>query len=150
MRRRGVLVTAWVLGTAAATLVAWAAVRQVAAEVAPPGVLPLPAVAAVEAPTAAPPAAASDQPGAPPTEDAPTARAVTEAYTLTGGVVTVRYRGGRTTLVGATPNSGFEVDVHDSGPDEVEVRFRSDDHESRLVTRWTAGAPRPQRDERPR
>ena len=76
--------------------------------------------------------------------------ATTEAYELVGGVVTVRYDNGTVRLVSATPNSGFDVDVNEGGPDEVDVRFRSDSHESRLETRWRDGRPDPEREEEPR
>ena len=74
----------------------------------------------------------------------------TRAYDLVGGVVTVRYQGTSTRLVEASPNSGFVVEVHDGGPGKVDVRFRSDEHESRFVTRVRDGSPDPQREERPR
>ena len=83
-------------------------------------------------------------------EPEPQAAARTVGYELTGGSVTVRYRGTRTELVQATPKSGFVVDVHDSGPQKVEVRFRSDNHESRIVARVEDGEPDVDRDERPR
>lgn len=76
--------------------------------------------------------------------------ATTQAYDLVGGVVTVRYQGTSTRVVEASPNSGFVVEVNDGGPDTVDVRFRSDDHESRFVTRIHDGSPDPQREERPR
>ena len=76
--------------------------------------------------------------------------ATTRAYALVGGVVTVRYQGTTTRLVEASPNSGFVVEVHDGGPGKVDVRFRSDEHESRFVTRIRNGSPDPQREERPR
>lgn len=96
-------------------------------------------------PTSPPP-----QPDPPAPQENPQPAAVTEAYELVGGAVTVRYRDGSTTLISATPNSGFDVDVNDGGPEKVDVRFRSDEHESRLVTRWRAGAPDPRREEQPR
>ena len=188
MRRKGVLTAVWLLATVAATLVAWAAVRQVTAEVSPSRTLPFPSGVALadgatapaaptqasDAPaTEAPPrprrsdgpaAPASDRPVAaaeePPAngdreepeddEPAPAAPVTTEAYNLTGGVVTVRYRGSAVTLVSATPNSGFGVDINDAGPGKVDVRFRAEEHESRLVTRVRDGVPDPQREERPR
>lgn len=176
----------------AATLVAWAAVRQVTDAVSPSTVLPLPSAVAIadqrseivqspapthpggeakpdradkprnrakpdivtEPPAAAPPPAiqepAEDAENPEAEEDTERSPTVTEAYELKGGVVTVRYSGSATRLISATPNSGFDVDVHDGGPGKVDVRFRSDDHESRLVTRVRDGAPEPQREERPR
>ena len=150
MGRRGLLVGAWALATLVATLVAWAAVRQVTNQVSPTSLLPVPA--AVDVADLASEQPAGDQQAEEPEEsEGPgTAPAVTEAYDLAGGVVTVRYRNGTARVVTATPNSGFDVDVNDGGPEKVDVRFRSDAHESRLVTRWRNGSPDPERDERPR
>lgn len=157
MRRKGILFGAWAVVTLSATLVAWAAVRQVTDEVSPAQTLPFPSAVALADEGATPPAPVAEQEqeqeqeeAAAPARPAPEAPAVTQAYDLTGGVVTVRYRGETTTLVSATPNSGFGVEVNDGGPGKVDVRFRSDRHESRLVTRWRDGAPDPQREERPR
>ena len=163
MPRRGLLLGAWLLGTLAATLVAWGAVRQVTAEVSPRPVLPLPAgveiaqIAPSEDTAPGRQAAARSGGGAPPPDAQPAEPAeepapvgVTEAYRLQGGVVTVRYRGSATTLAGATPNSGFVVEVHDSGPEKVDVRFESEGHESRLVTRMRDGQPDAEREERAR
>lgn len=149
MRRRGLLIGTWALVTLGATLVAWVAVRQVTAEVSPSQTLPFPSEVAL----AADPSRAGGVAGPAPPTVAPGeagGATTTEAYDLTGGLVTVRYQGGSTTLVSAAPNSGFGVEVNDGGPDKVDVRFRSERHESRLVTRVRDGAPDPQRDERRR
>lgn len=74
----------------------------------------------------------------------------TEAYDLVGGVVTIRYRGASATLLEASPESGFVAEVNDGGPDKVDVRFRSDDHESRIVARVHEGQPDPEIEERSR
>jgi hypothetical protein len=154
------LIGAWLGATALATLVAWGAVRQVTAEVSPTAVLPVPSAVAIaddvseQGNPANPPAAggqANGQPRDPEAGNDPQAEpATTEAYELAGGVVTVRYVDGTARLVSAAPTSGFDVDVNDGGPDKVDVRFRSDAHESRLVARWRGGAPDAQRDERSR
>ena len=149
MRRRWVLVSAWVAATAVATLVAWAAVSRVAEQVAAPIALPLPdtLVAPLDSP-AAPDAAGAPDP-TPPADD-PDPGPVTEGYRLTGGTVTVRYRSGEAELVQASPNSGFVMEINDPGPGKVDVRFRSEDHESRLVALWRDGDPQPEREERMR
>jgi hypothetical protein len=187
------LVGAWLIATLVATLVAWAAVRQVTDQVSPPGAFPLPTAVALgdpsPTPTAAeqqrpprtrqrrsnrptrpadqqppaatdPPPAAVDSPAPAQADPAPTAKAEpepepepasrTEGYQMTGGFVTVRYSGADTQLVQATPNSGFVVEIKDRGPDKVEVRFRSDSHESRLVTQIRDGQPDPEVDEQQR
>lgn len=150
MQRRGVFVGVWVLVTALATLIAWAAVSQVTEEVSPQAVLALPRAATIADGSSPPRSSEGAQvPGG--REEQPSeAVTVTEAYDLVGGVVTVRYRGMSAELVEASPDSGFVMDVHDPGPEKVDVRFRSDGHESRLVTRVRAGAPDPETEERPR
>ena len=104
-------------------------------------------------PARTPTPATSERPGDDPRPASPVPQepaATTEAYRLQGGLVTVRYKGAATSLVGATPNSGYVVEVNDSGPGKVDVRFRSDEHESRLVTRVRDGRPDAQREERAR
>ena len=52
-----------------------------------------------------------------------------------GGSVSIRFRSTSVELVVATPASGYAVDVEDSGPARVRVRFRGDDHETRIEAR---------------
>ena len=99
-------------------------------------------------PPAAEPAPADPPPAEPEQPAEPEER--TEGYELVGGVVTVRYSGESTRLVQAAPKSGFVMEVKDRGPGKVDVRFRSDDHESRLVAQLRDGAPSAERDERER
>ena len=44
-------------------------------------------------------------------------------------------------LLWATRHDGFTMNLQDTGPDKVEVRFESDDAESRVIA-WWDGAPR--------
>ena len=55
-----------------------------------------------------------------------------------GGTVGVRFENGTARLLWATPKPGFEVDSSGS-TDQVDVRFRSDSHESRLRAFWENG-----------
>lgn len=135
----------WLASTAIATALAWIAVQGVTSQVSPPAALPLPQAPIATVP-ADPTLGAADPP-----DQGSSDESATEAYTLVGGVVTVRYlAGGSTELVQAAPSSGFLMDVHDGGPDKVEVRFRSDDHESRLVAQLRSGTPAPRIEERGR
>ena len=61
----------------------------------------------------------------------------------------VRYDGSTETvsLLWASPSDGFTMDLQDTGPDKVEVRFESDDAESRVFA-WWDGAPRQRVEER--
>jgi hypothetical protein len=60
-------------------------------------------------------------------------------YTLIGGQARIRFEPSGVTVVSASPNPGFTMEqkLHDGG--EVEVRFRSDGHESRLRASWNNG-----------
>jgi len=42
-------------------------------------------------------------------------------------------------LTGAGPNPGYDMDVEESGPAEVEVEFESDDHTSKIKIKWVGG-----------
>jgi cytoskeletal protein RodZ len=68
-------------------------------------------------------------PPAPPTSQPATS---TQTFSLTGGTVTVTCAGNAITLNSATPNAGFTIDKQENEDGQVEVRFRNDDHESRL------------------
>lgn len=70
----------------------------------------------------------------------PAPSSTTRTYTLVGGSASVRFEPGKVTVLWATPNSGYEVDVETYAPDRVEVRFRSETHESELTAWWDGGA----------
>ena len=46
---------------------------------------------------------------------------------------------GTVSLDAAAPAVGFTMDVRATGPTEVEVRFESDDHQSRFKADWEDG-----------
>jgi hypothetical protein len=60
-------------------------------------------------------------------------------YELIGGWVKIRYGAGEVWFVDGGAASGFSVEVEETGPDEVEVRFRSDDHESKFKAEYDHG-----------
>lgn len=60
------------------------------------------------------------------------ASAVTETFTSIGGSATVRLDGGVLTLVSTAPAAGFVLDESSSSATEVEVKFRSASHESKI------------------
>jgi hypothetical protein len=76
----------------------------------------------------APPTPAAPAPTAPPAPAASTS----QTFSLIGGTVMVTCTGNAITLNSATPNSGFSIDQEENEDGQVEVRFRSDSHESRL------------------
>jgi hypothetical protein len=79
----------------------------------------------------------------------PTGAAEDRTYDLIGGSVGVRFENGTARLLWATPAPGFRAERHDGdGEGDVDVRFRSDTHESRLRAFWDNG-PRAEVEERP-
>ncbi len=60
----------------------------------------------------------------------------TASYQLVGGSVTISYSPGAVSLVSAIPQPGFSTDVKHAGPDEVRIRFESDDHASDFRAEW--------------
>lgn len=71
-----------------------------------------------------------------------------QTYQLVGGWVRVVVGDGSVDLDAAAPAVGFTMEITDGGPDEVEVRFRSDEHESRFKADWEAGEFRVDIDEK--
>jgi len=67
------------------------------------------------------------------TAPAPATGVTSRTFTMVGGSATVSCGSGTASLVSATPNPGFEMESGlSSGGTGLEVRFRSDTHESRL------------------
>lgn len=136
-------------------------VRQLAEGARTTTTVPAPAVPVTTAPsvsfpgattTALPPAPATvplTTTTAPATATAPTpattttvpVAAETRTYNVVGGSVSLRFAPTGVTVVWATPNSGFEVDVEPENTNGVRVRFESDAHRSR-VDGWWDGGPR--------
>ena len=62
--------------------------------------------------------------------------AETSVYQLVGGVVSIESAPGAVSLLSASPNAGFSVEVKSRGPGAVEVEFESSGHESTLTATW--------------
>jgi hypothetical protein len=60
-------------------------------------------------------------------------------YSSDGGRVTVRFQNGQLSLVSYSPVPGFAATVHTNKPDDIEVRFSSDDDDSRIRVRVVDG-----------
>jgi hypothetical protein len=84
-------------------------------------------------------AAGTPAPSSTSTTSPPAPSAETRTYNAQGGSAAIRFEPGKVTLVWATPNAGFETDVEQSSADHLRVRFRNDDHESRIEARWDGG-----------
>jgi hypothetical protein len=63
----------------------------------------------------------------------------TKTYEMIGGWVRIRYGEGNVFLDGAGANAGFTMKVDDNGPEEVEVEFRGESHESEFSAEFEAG-----------
>lgn len=173
-RRPVLLVAAWLATAALAIAISgWAvglasrqvtdpiqptALAEVTRSVAPSPTAPSPSPATSVLPgPAGDPSPAADPPGAPPPEQRtstaapaapPPAAATTRTVGAVGGRASFRFQGDRVSLEWATPSTGFEVDVEQHGS-ELRVRFRRDDHESRLFASVRDGQPVTRVEERP-
>jgi hypothetical protein len=78
---------------------------------------------------------------APPTSPttAPPAPVETRTYNLTGGSVALRFGANGVSVVWATPNAGFVVDVEPERANGVKVEFESESHRSRIDGWWSDG-----------
>jgi hypothetical protein len=65
-------------------------------------------------------------------------------YSYNGGRVVVRFQNGNVSLVSYTPAAGYTAIVHANKPDDVEVRFRKDDTETRVRVRVVDGRLQPE------
>ncbi|MDJ0499193.1 MAG: hypothetical protein QNJ89_15270 [Acidimicrobiia bacterium] len=70
-------------------------------------------------------------------------------HDLIGGTVVLASGNGQVNLVSATPRPGFSVEAEHTGPDEVEVKFESNDHKSELEAYFRDGELRVETEEEP-
>jgi cytoskeletal protein RodZ len=89
----------------------------------------------------------TSQPGPDSTTKPPPAAPVTKTYTAIGGRVTVTLANGALTLDSYPPTAGYQAEVHNQDPDDVEVRFSNGDNESRIRVRVQNGTMQPEIDE---
>ncbi|MDX2344260.1 MAG: hypothetical protein QNL12_11270, partial [Acidimicrobiia bacterium] len=62
-----------------------------------------------------------------------------ETYDMIGGTVILSFGGGEVHLVSAAPRPGFSADYEHTGPVEVEIKFESNDHKSKLEAKFESG-----------
>jgi len=74
----------------------------------------------------------------PPTTTSPPPTEI-RSYDLVGGSVTVEVGVNTVGLAGASPKAGFSMEVENSGPEKVEVEFKSDHHESQFSGEFKDG-----------
>lgn len=161
--RRILLTATWLAGTLLATAVGYGAVTAVTNQVtlqrseelsqtgvdralqrvspSPQGSPPIATPDASSSPSpASSPQVTPNQNLPSPTTAAPQPTTTSRTFALVGGTANLSCTGGQISLNWATPNSGFWVETGSSdGGAQVEVRFRSDRHESRLEA-WCAAS----------
>lgn len=71
----------------------------------------------------------------------PQQQAGTQTINSAGGVVAVRYSGGKVELKWARPNAGYQVYVRSNGPDQVIVYFYTRNRVSQVVAYYNNGTP---------
>jgi hypothetical protein len=161
--RNGLLVATWLAGTLLATGAVYAAVsavgdavteqspapisqsdiehaltqaRQAAASPSAPQAPATPSTSPAPPPPISSPAGGGSPPSSPPARPSTASR----TFVLVGGSANFSCSGGQIVLNWATPNQGFVVETGSSdGGAQIEVRFRSDNHESRLEAWCSAG-----------
>jgi cytoskeletal protein RodZ len=156
--KRGLLTVAWLVAGVLAVALATAAVSRVGNEVTGSRPSPLSAgevqqeltaastTTTTSSTTTAPPVSPPTTGGsttttlaAPATTASVAAPTETRTYALVGGTATLRFSPQGVTVVTATPNPGFSVDVEPEHGNGVKVEFESDAHESRVDGWWDGG-----------
>lgn len=72
-----------------------------------------------------------------------------ETVDLIGGTVILSYGNGEVRVVSATPRPGFTYEAEHTGPVEVEVKFVSNDHKSKLEAHVDNGELKIDKEEEP-
>lgn len=63
----------------------------------------------------------------------------TRSYTLVGGSATLRFSPSGVTVVAASPNPGYSVEMEATHDNGVRVRFETEGHESEVIGWWDGG-----------
>jgi len=152
----------WLATTVTATFMAWVGVRSVVAAAVPPRTQPLSAAeirSATPAPNLGPttpfgslkprptPAPALSTPPAPslptdqwyPLADGHGGTAYLRSFHMAGGDAALRFAADSVTVISATPNQGYAVEVRPKATNELVVNFRSDSHLSQIDAYWENG-----------
>jgi hypothetical protein len=95
-----------------------------------------------------PPTIGSDPGSAPAPAPTPAEQAIT--FDAVGGSVSVRWSSTTMTLVGVQAGAGFTFEITHEESDRIEVRFESDNHESRVELRLVGGQIDDRIDEQPK
>lgn len=107
-----------------------------------------PSTEAVESPAEANPASGNSSDGGTSTVHVPSSQppirpqSTTRTFFAIGGSITVRRSGDHLTVVSIDPRAGFRAEQTEFSSTRVEVRFKSDNHESRISVRLEEGVMR--------
>lgn len=142
-------VVAWVVVVAVCATLVWTVISRAGRGVAGGGdALPAAEQSAPRASgssTTPVPSSSRSPSGSPSRPDSPSSPDVTARRSWQGpaGVVSAECRGAAARLTGATPTSGYGVEVDDTGPDRLRVEFESGDGDRRTRVEATcrAGVP---------
>ena len=88
-----------------------------------------------------PSATPSSPPATSPTAAPASSGEVARTWNVSGGQVGVVCRGAQISLLYATPEDGWSVEVDHGGPEQVEVKFRQGEDETRVRAICTGGVP---------
>jgi cytoskeletal protein RodZ len=75
----------------------------------------------------------------PPTTTTVAAETGEQFVSLQGGWVRISFAEDRLDLVGAAPEAGYDMEIEDDGPQQVEVEFTNGVHTSSFRARWNDG-----------
>ncbi|MCV2393072.1 hypothetical protein OEB99_02010 [Actinotalea sp. M2MS4P-6] len=75
------------------------------------------------------------------TPTTPPPAAVAATWHVTGGTVSVECRASSITLLYATPDNGWTVEIGSRGPEKVEVELHRSEQETKLVATCSGGTP---------
>ena len=139
--RSGLLTQAEVVGALATARAAASAAPAATPTPTPVGAGPSADPSASAPPTAAPPVAPLEHPAARPTTPPPPAAQVVRTWTVTGGTVAASCRGATISLLYATPQDGWTVDVGSAGPDQVKVELKMSGQETKVTAVCVGGVP---------
>lgn len=136
--------TSFVLGPLASTTLVVPELRRSPTTVAPVSAPPPPAAPPPTTPPTPPPTTPPTTPTPPSTTTTPPSTtagvpAQVHSYQLIGGSAQILHDGEIISLTASTPNDGFTVSIHSSGPTTVTVRFDSDAHSSLLSVQLVRG-----------
>lgn len=131
MNKRGVMVVVglWLGTVAIASALTWSVISLAGARVGQPSAVTLPIAATSAGSTAGSTASPVAQ---------------TAAWTGTAGKLTARCRGGRISLVAATPAVGYSVEIKDRGPEQLRLEFEGGGTEQETSLRATCVDGRPE------